>query len=171
MEQRSIFLVGPMGAGKTTLGKRLAKALRREFYDSDYVIEERTGVDIPYIFEKEGETGFRKREVAVIDELTQLPELIVATGGGAVTQEENRRNLINRGIVVYLETPVELQMARTARCDNRPLLAVDDRQQKLAELYEYRHPLYQEVADITVLTGQESAAALCKRILREVEAL
>lgn len=160
-----------MGAGKTTLGKRLAKALRREFFDSDHVIEERTGVDIPYIFEKEGELGFRKREAAVIDELTQLPELVVATGGGAVTQEENRRNLINRGIVVYLETPVELQMARTARCDNRPLLAVDDRQQKLAELYEQRHPLYQEVADITVLTGQEGAAALCKRILREVEAL
>ena len=160
-----------MGAGKTTLGKRLAKALRREFFDSDHVIEERTGVDIPYIFEKEGEQGFRKREAAVIDELTQLPELVVATGGGAVTQEENRRNLINRGIVVYLETPVELQMARTARCDNRPLLAVEDRQQKLAELYEQRHPLYQEVADITVLTGQEGAAALCKRILREVEAL
>jgi shikimate kinase len=160
-----------MGAGKTTLGKRLAKALQREFFDSDHVIEERTGVDIPYIFEKEGEQGFRKREAAVIDELTQLPELVVATGGGAVTQEENRRNLINRGIVVYLETPVELQMARTARCDNRPLLAVDDRQQKLAELYEQRHPLYQEVADITVLTGQEGAAALCKRILREVEAL
>ena len=100
-----------------------------------------------------------------------MPELVVATGGGAVTQEENRRNLINRGIVVYLETPVELQMARTARCDNRPLLAVEDRQQKLAELYEQRHPLYQEVADITVLTGQEGAAALCKRILREVEAL
>lgn len=160
-----------MGAGKTTLGKRLAKALRREFFDSDHVIEERTGVDIPYIFEKEGEQGFRKREAAVIDELTQLPELVVATGGGAVTQEENRRNLINRGIVVYLETPVELQMARTARCDNRPLLAVEDRQQKLAELYEQRHSLYQEVADITVLTGQEGAAALCKRILREVEAL
>lgn len=168
---QSIFLIGPMGAGKTTLGKRLAKTLRREFLDSDHVIEERTGVDIPYIFEKEGEEGFRKREAATIDELTQLPEVVLATGGGAVTREENRRNLINRGIVVYLETPVELQVSRTSRCENRPLLAVEDRYSKLAELYEKRHPLYQEVADITVRTGKESAAALCKRILAEVDAL
>lgn len=160
-----------MGAGKTTLGKRLAKALRRDFYDSDHVIEERTGVDIPYIFEKESEAGFRKREISAIDELTQLPDIVLATGGGAVTQEENRRNLVNRGVVVYLETPVELQMARTARCENRPLLAVDDRYEKLAALYAVRHPLYQQVADITVLTGKESASALCKRIIAAVEAL
>lgn len=160
-----------MGAGKTTLGKRLAKALRREFYDSDHVLQQRTGVDIPYIFEKEGEQGFRRREADIIDELTLLPEVVLATGGGAVTREENRRHLINRGIVVYLETPVELQLSRTARCENRPLLAVDDRHAKLSELYAQRHPLYQEVADITVRTGQESAAALCKRILAEIEAL
>lgn len=160
-----------MGAGKTTLGKRLAKALRREFFDTDHVIEERSGVDIPYIFEKEGEEGFRKREAAVIDELSQLAEVVLATGGGAVTREENRRNLINRSIVVYLETPVSVQMARTARCSNRPLLDVDDRAEKLSELYEQRHPLYQEVADVTVRTGRESAAKVCKRILAAVDAL
>ena len=166
-----IFLIGPMVAGKTTLGKRIAAALHRDFFDSDHVIEERTGVDIPYIFEREGEAGFRKREAAVIDELSQMPEIVLATGGGAVTREENRRNLINRGVVVYLETPVAIQVARTSRCEKRPLLAVEDRHTKLAELYKERHPLYQQVADITVLTGRESAAKLCKRILAEIDAL
>ena len=169
--ERPIFLVGPMGAGKTTLGKRLAKSLRWEFFDSDHVVEERTGVDIPYIFEKEGEAGFRKREMEVLDDLTQRQGIVLATGGGAVTQEQNRHNLINRGIVVYLETPVRLQLARTSRCSNRPLLDVNDREARLREIYAERHPLYQQVADITVLTGGNSAAALCKKILAQIDAL
>jgi len=160
-----------MGAGKTTLGKRLAKALRWEFYDSDHEIEARTGVDIPYIFEKEGEAGFRKREQEVLDDLTQRPGIVLATGGGAVTQEQNRHNLVNRGIVVYLETPVSLQLARTSRCNNRPLLAVEDRQARLEEIYQQRHPLYLQVADVTVRTGDSGAAALCKSILSKIDAL
>lgn len=160
-----------MGAGKTTLGRRLAKSLRWEFFDSDHVVEERTGVDIPYIFEKEGEVGFRKREIDVLEDLTQRSSIILATGGGAVTQERNRHNLINRGIVVYLETPVSLQLARTSRCENRPLLDVDDREMRLREIYQQRHPLYQQVADITVLTGGSSASVLCKNILAQIDAL
>lgn len=122
----NIYLVGPMGAGKTTVGRHLAELLGREFLDSDHEIERKTGATIPWIFEKEGEQGFRSRETVVIDELTSRPQLVLATGGGAVTQAPNREYLKQRGIVVYLYTPVEIQLQRTYRDKNRPLLQVEN---------------------------------------------
>ena len=125
-ERRNVILVGPMGAGKSTIGRQLASILNFDFYDSDHEIEARTGADIPWIFDVEGEAGFRKREASMIDELTQLDGVVIATGGGAVTQEENRKNLSIRGIVIYLRTTVEQQLERTARDRNRPLLQTEE---------------------------------------------
>src|SRR5262244_3168736 len=118
----NLFLVGPMGSGKTAVGKQLARLLRLTFYDSDVEIEQRTGVDIPYIFEKEGEAGFREREREAIDSLTQLTGVVVATGGGAILLPENRQRLAARGRVVYLQTSVQQQLERTRHGRNRPLL-------------------------------------------------
>ncbi len=160
----SIFLVGPMGAGKTTIGRQLAQALGRPFHDSDREIEQRTGVDIPTIFEYEGEEGFREREAAVIDELTRLPEIVLATGGGSVLRPENRHALAGRGLVVYLKTPVSLQLARTAHDRNRPLLQTEDPEARLRALYEERDPLYREVADLTLDTGRLSIRQIVRRI-------
>ncbi|HHJ12178.1 MAG TPA: shikimate kinase AroK [Chromatiales bacterium] len=160
----SIFLVGPMGAGKTTIGRQLAQALGRPFHDSDREIERRTGVDIPTIFEYEGEEGFREREAAVIEELTRLPEIVLATGGGSVLRPENRHALAGRGLVVYLKTPVSLQLARTAHDRNRPLLQTEDPEARLRALYEQRDPLYREVADLTLDTGRLSVRQIVRRI-------
>lgn len=141
-----------MGAGKTTVGRRLAQLLERSFYDSDQVICEKTGVSIPTIFELEGEQGFRDREAAVIDELTRGSGVVLATGGGAVLREENRRCLKERGMVIYLHVPPEVLLERT-RCDkNRPLLQVADPLAKLQELHEKRDPVYRETAHV-VLEG------------------
>ena len=130
----NIFLVGSMGAGKSTIGKQLAKTLRKEFLDSDNEIESRTGVDISYIFDIEGEEGFRKRERQVIDELTQERDVVLATGGGAVLDADNRSCLVSRGFVVYLYAPLELLIERTSRDRNRPLLSDGDPRQRLTEL-------------------------------------
>jgi shikimate kinase len=118
----SLFLTGPMGAGKSTIGRQLSKRLNKEFHDSDHEIEARTGVDIPLIFELEGEAGFRKREQAIIEELTRIPDIILATGGGAILDPENRRHLSARGRVIYLHATVNQQLKRTRRDRNRPLL-------------------------------------------------
>lgn len=136
-----IFLVGPMGAGKTTIGKHLAQSLGLTFRDSDLEIQQRTGVDIPTIFEYEGEDGFRQRERQVIDELTQIDNQVLATGGGAVTQEQNRRHLSARGIVFYLACTPQQQYERTYRDRNRPLLHTDDPLQRLKDLMNEREPL------------------------------
>lgn len=151
-----VFIIGPMGAGKTTIGRQLAAALHLEFVDSDHEIEERTGVNIPTIFDIEGEDGFRKRETAVIDELTQRDGIVLATGGGAVLREENRQWLASRGLVIYLFATIERLMDRTHRDKNRPLLQTDDPQAKLIELMEVRDPLYRKVADIIYDTGADS---------------
>ena len=143
----NLFLVGPMGAGKSTIGRRLAQALDRSFLDSDKVIEERTGVSIPLIFELEGEAGFRAREKAVIDDLTRHCPIVLATGGGAVLDGDNRRHLASRGRVIYLSTSVDEQLRRTARDTNRPLLQTADPRARLEELLRIRDPLYREVAD------------------------
>lgn len=161
----SVYLVGPMGAGKTTIGRQLSELLRLEFVDSDHEIEARTGANIPWIFDVEGEDGFRAREEAVIDDLTQRPNIVLATGGGVVMREANRRHLHERGIVVYLLTPVGTQLERTARDRNRPLLRTADPRQRLAELMELRDPLYRETAHIVMPTTGGSAREVALKIL------
>ncbi|WP_111860140.1 shikimate kinase AroK [Acinetobacter sp. CFCC 10889] len=164
----NIYLVGPMGAGKTTVGRHLADLLGREFLDSDHEIERKTGATIPWIFEKEGEHGFRARESIVINELTTKKDLVLATGGGAVTQAINREYLKHRGIVIYLYTPVELQLQRTYRDKNRPLLQVENPEQKLRDLLNIRDPLYREVAHYIIETNQGAARDLAQRILQMI---
>jgi len=160
----SIFLVGMMGAGKTSFGRVLAKLLHKSFYDSDHVIENRTGVKIPVIFEIEGEAGFRVRESAVVDELTALRDIVLATGGGAVLSEKNRDRLRTRGMVVYLRASVRDLLNRTSHDKNRPLLQAADPRARLTELYEKRDPLYREVAHLTVDTGNQSLTSLVNRL-------
>ncbi|MDO4426962.1 MAG: shikimate kinase [Moraxella sp.] len=149
----AIYLVGPMGAGKTTIGKLLAKQLNREFVDCDWHIVQQTGADIPWIFEKEGEAGFRERETRALSELVALPKIVMATGGGAVGLPENRA-LLKNGLVIYLEASVDVQLARTKKDKNRPLLQSDNPRVVLETLYAKRHPLYLEVADLVVPTGR-----------------
>lgn len=165
MAQRSnIFLIGPMGAGKTTVGKRLARLKGMRFKDSDHEIEQRTGVDIGLIFEKEGEAGFRRREREMITELTQESGLVLATGGGAVLDPDNRRDLSARGYVIYLCTPVDQQLERTRYSRHRPLLQVEDPRQRLQELMDQRDPLYRETADMVINTEGLQAANLVQII-------
>jgi shikimate kinase len=162
--KQNLFLIGPMGAGKTTVGKQLAAMLGMEFIDSDQEIQQRTGVDIPTIFEFEGEEGFRNRERVVIDELTSLEGVVLATGGGAVLDADNRRVLSSRGVVVYLHCTPQQQYARTFRDKNRPLLQTDDPLQKLKGLMKVREPLYRQTADIIIVTEHRSAQAVAKEI-------
>lgn len=168
---KTIVLVGPMGAGKTTVGRRLAKLLNRPFIDSDHEIVARTGVEIAYIFEKEGENGFRERERQIIDELTRQPSIVLATGGGAVGSLESRRCLQSRGLVIYLKTNVNQQLERTANSTHRPLLQSGNPRQKLTELLKIRDPLYREVADIIVDTSGKSSNLLCKEIIEKIDEL
>ena len=141
-----------MGAGKSAVGRQLARFLHMDFFDSDEEIESRTGVDIPFIFEKEGEAGFRTRESKVVDELSARQGIVLATGGGVVVDPQNRSHLGARGFVVYLHTTVEQQLDRTQRGRNRPLLENGDRREILEELMRIRDPLYREIADLTVET-------------------
>jgi len=166
----SLFLVGPMGAGKTTIGRRLARLLDRSFYDTDREIEDRTGVDIPLIFELEGERGFRKREHAVIDDLTLRPDVVLATGGGAVLDPDNGRHLATRGFVVYLQTSVTSQLSRTRRDRNRPLLQTEDPRTRLEELMRDREPLYLEVSDLVVNTDNRTAKDVAQYIVDSIRA-
>src|SRR5690606_7175194 len=154
-----------MGAGKTTVGRHLAELLGREFLDSDHEIARKTGATIPWIFEKEGEQGCRDREAAVINHLTSRSRLVLATGGGAITHTLNRDYLKQRGIVVYLYTPVEIQLQRTHRDKNRPLLQVEKPEQKLRDLLAVRDPWYREVAHHIIETNQGAARDLAQRIL------
>lgn len=164
MNSRSIFLIGPMGAGKSAVGRRLARELDRQFADSDDVIERRTGVDIPFIFEKEGEAGFRKRERKVIDEMTAQRGVVLATGGGAIMDAENRRRLASRGLVIYLQTSVRQQLGRTRSGRERPLLASPDPGKVLEGLMNIREPLYREIADIIVDTDGRTVASVVREI-------
>jgi shikimate kinase len=165
----SFFLVGPMGAGKSTIGRQLARSLHLKFVDSDREIEKRTGVDIPLIFELEGESGFRKREKEVIDELSTRSGIVLATGGGAVLDADNRSHLASRGYVIYLHTSVDQQLKRIAHDKNRPLLQSADPRQKLAELMEFRDPLYRDVADWTIETDGCRARDVVQEIMRHIE--
>jgi shikimate kinase len=159
-----IFLVGPMGAGKTSIGKRLARALRLRFVDCDHEIEQRTGATIPLIFEIEGEAGFRSREKRVVEEVTREDGVVVATGGGAVLDPENRAWLRERGFVVYLHAPLEHLLARTRGDSNRPLLQTGDRVKRMQEILQQREPLYREVADLIVDTGTLTLSAVVQNI-------
>ncbi|MCF8999020.1 shikimate kinase AroK [Acinetobacter nectaris] len=164
----NIYLVGPMGAGKTTVGRHLAEILEREFIDSDHEIERKTGASIPWIFDKEGENGFRQRETCVLKELTKRKQIVLATGGGAVTQLINRNVLKQRGIVIYLFAPVEIQLQRTYKDKNRPLLQVENPEQKLKDLLSIRDPLYREVAHFVVDTHSGAARDLAYQILDDI---
>ena len=164
----NLFLVGPMGAGKSTIGRRLAKVLSREFMDSDKEVEQRSGASIPLIFEMEGEAGFRGREKAVIADLTQRQNIVLATGGGAVLDPDNRRCLAERGFVIYLHASVDEQLRRTRRDRNRPLLQTADPRGRLESLLEIRDPLYREVADLIVATDGYQARRVAQRILRRL---
>jgi len=166
LSKQNVFLIGPMGSGKTAVGKHLARALHFAFRDSDAEIEGRTGVDIPFIFEKEGEEGFRLREREVIGDLTRLDNIVLATGGGAILLPDNRRVLAERGCVVYLKTSVFQQIERTRHSRNRPLLFNTDRQERLDSLMVEREPLYGEIADITVSTDGRRVQAVAEDVHR-----
>jgi shikimate kinase len=166
--ERNIFLVGLMGAGKSTAGRLLARRLRRPFFDSDHEVERRCGVKIPVIFEIEGEAGFRARESAVLAELTASRDVVLATGGGAVLSAENRRLLATRGTVVYLHAPAEALYERVRQDRNRPLLATADPAGRLRELYQVRDPLYREIADLVVETGRQSVQGLAKDLFNRI---
>lgn len=153
-----------MGAGKTTIGRLLAKQMGREFYDSDHEIERKTGVKIPLIFELEGESGFRKRETIAIEELSRLDNVVVATGGGAVLLEENRILLKNTGNIIYLRAKVNDLYLRTRNDKSRPLLQGANPKQKLEQLYLVRDPIYTAMADYIVDTGTQSANEITSRI-------
>lgn len=165
---RNIFLIGPMGAGKSAVGRHLARALHLSFVDSDDEIEARTGVDIPFIFEKEGEAGFRKREAAVIDDLSKMDGVVLATGGGAIVDPDSRSRLGGRGFVVYLYTTVDQQVQRTKRGRERPLLENTDPRATLKELLDWRDPLYREIADIVVATDGRKVTAVANEIIEQV---
>lgn len=158
-----------MGVGKTTIGRHLAKSLGLHFVDSDHEIEHRTGADIPWIFDIEGEEGFRKREQSVIADLTARDGIVLATGGGVVLREENRLNLMQNGTVVYLCADVQRLLERTMRDRNRPLLQSDDPRKKLDELLAVRDPLYREIADIIIDTGHSSVAASVKMVSSQLD--
>lgn len=170
MNPGKLYLIGPMGAGKTTIGRVLAQQLGLTFLDSDHEIEARTGVSIPTIFEYEGENGFREREEKVIDELTLRDGLILATGGGVVKNPANRQHLSSRGLVIYLQVSIEEQLARTARDKNRPLLQTENPKATLEKLARERAPLYAEIADYSFDTDNKTAKQVVKEILAVIEA-
>ena len=158
-----------MGAGKTSIGRQLADALGMEFFDSDHEIEARSGATIPWIFDVEGEEGFRRREQAMIDELSQRQNIVLATGGGAVLSEANRNYLKTRGTVIYLSASIDLLLKRTQRDRNRPLLQTENPRARLEELMQTREPLYRDVADIVLETGDNSIRHTVNRIIKQLK--
>jgi shikimate kinase len=168
LSKRNIFLIGPMGSGKTAVGRHLARLLQYTFHDSDADIEAKTGVDIPFIFEKEGEAGFRIRERESIDRLTRLESIVLATGGGAVIDPANRAALAERGVVVYLATSVNQQIERTRHARHRPLLHDTDPEQRLKELMGRRAVLYAEIADLTIKTDGRRVQLVAEEIQQEL---
>jgi shikimate kinase len=165
----NVFLVGLMGAGKTTIGRSLAKRLELAFVDTDREIEGRTGVSIPTVFDIEGEEGFRRRESEVIDMISRQNGQVIATGGGAVLRVDNRSKMRSGGIVVYLNVPPNILWERTRHDRNRPLLQVDDPLRRLEELYAIRDPIYREVANLVVDGGRMGAQNIVQTLVREIE--
>lgn len=169
-KSRNIYLVGPLGAGKSTIGRYLADELKMEFFDTDTVIEERCGAEISWIFDVEGESGFRKREEKVVHDLTEKTGIVLATGGGVVESEANRSRLSARGTVVYLKVDLEHQLDRTMKDKKRPLLQQGDKREVLLELNARREPLYKEVAEFEVTTGDRSVRMVANEIIQMVTA-
>jgi shikimate kinase len=167
--QQNIFIVGPMGAGKSSIGKALAKSLQRPFYDTDQVIEQRSGVEVAWIFDVEGEPGFREREKKIIAELSQEKGIVLSTGGGAVVEKDNRICLAARGIVIYLTLSMEAQLERMLYDRKRPLVPKQDRQQALEALREQREPLYEEIADLTFNTDSHSISKIVEQIMQALK--
>jgi len=167
----NIYLIGPMGSGKSAVARRLANQLGLAFHDSDEEIESRTGVDIPYIFDKEGEAGFRRREAAVIAELVELDGIVLATGGGVAQDPESRRLLAANGIVVYLYTSVAEQLRRTRKSRNRPLLNNGNRAEVLQRLMDTRDPQYREIADLIIETDGRQVASVTRQLRLQIQAL
>lgn len=165
----SIFLVGPMGSGKSTVGRALARKINFSFIDSDRKIEERCGVDIPTIFEYEGESGFRDREERIIDELTALPGIVLATGGGSILRETNRRHLMTRGCVILLQVDIKEQLRRVAFDANRPLLQTEDPEARLRALMSEREPIYNSVAHLSISTDSRRMHHVVSKILRQLQ--
>ncbi|MEH6472836.1 MAG: shikimate kinase AroK [Halopseudomonas sp.] len=165
----NLFLIGPMGAGKSTIGRLLAQELQLTFVDSDKEIEERAGADIPWIFDVEGESGFRKREVNIIDELTLDSDIVLATGGGAILDSDNRRRLQSRGTVVYLHASLQQQVERTAKDRNRPLLQTENPSTVLSELMQIRDPLYRDCCDLLIHTDGRRPKSVARDIIRQLE--
>jgi len=169
-EKRNIFLIGPMGAGKSTIGRELADRLHLEFFDSDQEIERRTGADIAWVFDLEGEEGFRKREEGVIEDLSEKQGIVLATGGGSVISTQVRNRLSARGVVVYLETTIDKQVARTQRDRRRPLLQTSEEPRTVLEnLAIERNPLYEEIADVIVKTDDQSAKVVAHKIVERLD--
>jgi shikimate kinase len=167
---QNLILIGAMGSGKTTVGKQLAKRTRMDFVDSDHMIEDRCGVSISTIFDIEGEDGFRKRETKMLKELCEKNGIVLATGGGAIISEENRILLRKSGFVVYLKTSIETQLARTQKNQNRPLLEQGSIEDKLTELMEERGSLYEQEADLIVMSGDRVVSKVVEEILKTVDA-
>jgi len=163
-----IFLIGPMGSGKTTVGRQLARRLDMEFLDLDRELQARCGVEVAVIFEIEGESGFRQRESTLLDELSRRDGLVLATGGGSVLSEDNRKMLTERGLVIYLQTSVEQQLRRLERDKQRPLLQAPDRRRRLSELAEQRNPVYESCADLIIRSGNSSPAAMAATVAHHV---
>ncbi len=163
-----VFLIGPMGAGKSTIGRQLAELLHKDFLDSDHEIERRTGVSVSLIFEIEGEEGFRRRESAVLEELTGRDNVVLATGGGAVLAEPNRALLKKRGIVVYLQAPIDALVARTHRDRSRPLLREGERRVKFEEIMRVREPLYLSTADVVAVTDHRAPPIVAHEVAAKI---
>ena len=168
-KNRNLFLIGPMAVGKTSIGKLLARELNLEFFDSDQEIEKRAGAEIAWIFDVEGEEKFRERESNTLDELTQRDGILLATGGGSVLREENRRILQSRGIVVFLDTTLDTQIRRTAKDRKRPLLQNTNHREVLSELKDARDPIYNEVADFRIFVGNSYSKKIVLDIIRQLK--
>jgi len=167
----NIFLIGPMGAGKTTVGRQLARRLDRQFYDSDREIEAACGVDIPTIFDFEGEAGFRSREERMIDLLTAKQNIVLATGGGAVLREKNRKHLKSRGVVVFLDVDIDVQVERTSRNNSRPLLQQGDPKATLLAISKQRGPIYRELAHVRIATSTQRHQRVVDKICHQINSL
>ena len=169
LKSGNIFLIGPMGTGKSTIGRQLAEKTGKHFYDSDQEIEQKTGATVSLIFEIEGEPGFRQRECKTIEELSALKNIVLATGGGAILSESNRECLKGNGTVIYLRSSVDTILGRMAKDKQRPLLQTDDKEKKIRELLEQRVPIYEELADYSIDTDGYSVGQMVKKLLQTLE--